>query len=308
MKVSRRKNAYQIALIPMLVFLISWLVWTQHKILFTTKTEASSPDHQQIVPESHRGLSLIPPSAESDRITSDYNLTNTFGLNRWTSNGPELVDILSVAIAQSNPTTIYAGDLVSGVYKSTNDGASWNLVSTGLPAVSGGIDALAVDPGNPNIVYAGTGPFNNGVYKSTNGGLSWSPSNSGLPASALDIEALAVDPNNPSIIYVATSVYGVFKSTNAGANWTQTGVFPGPITSSALAIDPGNTNIIYAGTQALGAFKSTNGGTTWTQIGLTDLLRVEALAIDTKNTSIIYAAAFDKGVYKSINGGTSGTQ
>jgi len=66
--------------------------------------------------------------------------------------------------------------------------------------------ALAIDPKNPSIIYAGT--YGGGVFESTNGGASWSAINSGL--TNLDVLALAIDPKNPSIIYAGTYGGGVF--------------------------------------------------------------------------------------------------
>src|SRR2546422_1378767 len=79
-----------------------------------------------------------------------------------------------LAIAPTTPTTLYAGTNGGGVFKSTNLGASWSAVNTGL--TSPGVLALAVDPATPTILYAGTGGAGGAfVFMSTDGGGSWSP-------------------------------------------------------------------------------------------------------------------------------------
>jgi photosystem II stability/assembly factor-like uncharacterized protein len=75
----------------------------------------------------------------------------------------------------SNSQTIYAGT-GGGVWKSTNGGASWVAVSSGLTDMN--VYALAVDPSNPQLIYAGT--FEGVVWKSSNGGASWAAFSSKL--------------------------------------------------------------------------------------------------------------------------------
>ena len=112
---------------------------------------------------------------------------------------------------------VYVG--TGGVFKNrgirsyhTSGGANWNGSSAGLGNIL--VQALAIDPANPSIVYAGT--LGGGVFKSTNGGANWAEFNAGLTNT--EVRALAIDPTNPSILYAGTDGDGVFKSTDSGAN------------------------------------------------------------------------------------------
>jgi photosystem II stability/assembly factor-like uncharacterized protein len=115
---------------------------------------------------------------------------------------------------------------------------------------------------------------------------------------------------NPMTIYAATN-NGVFKTTDGGANWTQTDSGLGAMASEvfSLAIDPSNPATLYAGTRGGGIFKSTNGGQTWAPAnnGLIDDI-ILSIAIDPTNPNTIYCgtawSAFygDKGVFKSTDG------
>src|SRR5206468_3479505 len=105
----------------------------------------------------------------------------------------------------------------------------------------GFITALAVDPQNPNTVYAGT--IGGGVFKSANGGASWSAANFGLTAA--DVRALAVDPRNPSTVYAGTNGAGVFKSTNGGASWSAANSGLTATDVHALAVDPQSPSTVY---------------------------------------------------------------
>jgi photosystem II stability/assembly factor-like uncharacterized protein len=193
-----------------------------------------------------------------------------------------------------------------------------NLWTTGGPE-GGVVQALAVDPANSAVVYAGT-EFG-GVFKSLNGGRTWKAANRGLATGAVgafnetvdtNVAALAIDPSAPETIYAGTGD-GVFKSTDGGESWTARNeglTATEPYTGlpyrlvSAIAIDPTAPATLYAGT-IRGVFKSVDGGTSW--IGHA-LQSVSALAIDPVVPSTVYAASSlfgGGGVYKSTDGGSS---
>jgi photosystem II stability/assembly factor-like uncharacterized protein len=138
---------------------------------------------------------------------------NSAGLSGFTS-----VDIL--AIDPRNPSTLYvrAGDRIrcppqrvpvpggfdgcGWLYKTTNGGTSWSLLNSGLPNF---ITDLAIDPQNPNTLYAGS---SFGVFRSVDGGANWNALNSGL--TSLSVSALAISPNDPNTVYAGTADAGVF--------------------------------------------------------------------------------------------------
>ena len=157
--------------------------------------------------------------------------------------------IVSLAIAPTTPTaTFYAGTYGGGVFKSINEGGTWNAVNSGLASTN--VRALAIDPVTPTSLYAGT--FG-GVFKSSNGGITWSKVNSGLTST--DILALAIAPTTPTAtVYAGTSGGGVFQSTDGGASWAAVGGLADALkTVFSLAIDP-VTGTVYAGTYGGGVF------------------------------------------------------
>jgi len=131
------------------------------------------------------------------------------GFNVWTSIGPEGGNVSALAIDPATPATLYAGTS-GGVFKSTDGGANWSAVNTGLTATN--IQALAIDPATPTTLYAGT--WGGGVFKSTNGGESWSAVNTGLTNT--DVRALAIDPDTPATLYAGTWGGGVFSIQQGG--------------------------------------------------------------------------------------------
>lgn len=200
------------------------------------------------------------------------------------------------------PDEYYFGACGGGIWKSTNGGEDWKNVSDGFLRTSS-VGALAIDPTNPDIVYAGTGERDirgnisngDGLYKTTDGGKTWQ--HIGLKECDT-ISRIVIDPKNPNTVYVAAlgHVYvkrdlatgkvtadpnrGVYKSTDGGKTWNRI-LFRDAVSGAVdLTIDPSNPNVIYAalweawrtpymlnsGGPGSGLFKSTDGGTTWKEI------------------------------------------
>src|SRR5262249_40418283 len=99
--------------------------------------------------------------------------------NSWTGGaGPEGGQIMALTIDPITPTTLYAGLWARGLFKSTNGGATWNLINTGLTSTFPTVNTVAIDPASPNTIYAGTSY--DGIFKSTNAGANWIAINNGL--------------------------------------------------------------------------------------------------------------------------------
>jgi photosystem II stability/assembly factor-like uncharacterized protein len=263
------------------------------------------------------------------------------GVAPWISRGPSNIGgrITTMAISQQNPDIIYIGAADGGVLKSTNAGVNWTPLTDDLPSLSMG--AVAVDPTNHEIVYAGTGEANSsgdsydgvGMFKSTNGGASWFYI--GLEQTR-HIGKIVIDPGNPNIIYIAAmgTLYtgntwrGVYKSTNAGGSWNRV-LFVNDSTGVVdIAINPQNTNVLmaaawqrmrgpqgrrYVGGIHTGMYRTTDAGLTWTLLtnGLPPSapnVGRPAVAIAPSNPLIAYVAYADDpgnffGCYKTTNGG-----
>ncbi|HET7218941.1 MAG TPA: hypothetical protein VFJ02_12885 [Vicinamibacterales bacterium] len=152
------------------------------------------------------------------------------------------------------------------------------------PAVMGGrVDDIAVEEGNPSVIYVGyaTG----GIWKTTNNGTTWTPIFDQYPVSSIgDIE---IAPSNPNIIYVGTGEAnnrqsssfgaGVYKSTDGGKKFEYVGLKETQ-SIAKIVVHPKDANIVYVaaighlfGPNAeRGLFKSTDGGKTWTNAKFID--------------------------------------
>ncbi|MFZ4591991.1 MAG: T9SS type A sorting domain-containing protein [Ignavibacteria bacterium] len=184
--------------------------------------------------------------------------------------------------------------------------SNWTLA--GPINIEGRITTIAIDPANPQIVYAGSA--NGGVWKSTNFCLTWTSIFDNQNTSS--IGALAIDPTNTNIIYCGTgeanslrSHYpgtGMYKSTNGGTSWTFIGL-PNSFNIGNIAINPTNTQEIYSAvlgatrrkTLERGLYKSTNGGLNWTNtLFISDSVGVVDVAIDPTNPNKLFAAAWER--------------
>jgi photosystem II stability/assembly factor-like uncharacterized protein len=236
----------------------------------------------------------------------------------WASIGPEGGTVYTLVIDPQNAATIYAGSEQGGVFKSTDRGAHWSPTNSGLPlfgdAEFGGpfVQALAVNPQNSSVLYAGVAvrnfflePTGRGVFRSDDGGTSWRAVTAGIENRV--IYAIAIDPQTPATVYASGAIGTsnttvLFKTTDGGITWTALSSLTGTGTWS-LAIDPLASATVYAAGLG-GVFKTTDGGSTWTQMndGLTTA-NVAKLALDPSDSTVIYAATRGGGVFKSVAGG-----
>lgn len=231
--------------------------------------------------------------------------------------GPEGGHIVSLQVDRTDPDIMYAGTWGSGVYRSQDGGATWQLASEGLDVFY--INSLALHPGNSAILYAGTQL--GGVYKTTDSGETWTPT--GFMFDQAIVYDLEIDHNAPDTVYAATrrpstltSGGGVYKTTDGGTTWTPAnsglseevdGDTNYGIYIYDLAIDPNNSNILYLASHGLGVYKSTNAGGSWVQkkSGLTDL-STRSVVVDPDNSNNVYVGTWHStGVFKSTNGSDS---
>ncbi len=185
------------------------------------------------------------------------------------------------------------------IAKSTNQGASWQIISPGTQQIT--FNSLAVDPTNSNVVYAGGYWYNDiannysyELLKSGDGGMNWTEKVEGMIGNGR-INILVIDPVAPYIIYAGAN-NALYKSLNGADSWTNMG----RIGVTSLLVDPVSTNVIYAGAYD-GVSRSLNGGSNWSQMneGLT-VTNTTALALDPVQTNRIYAATYGGGIFTYV--------
>jgi hypothetical protein len=194
--------------------------------------------------------------------------------------------------AKAHLDTYYVAPWIGGVFKTTNNGTTFEPVFDRERTLS--VGAIAIAHANPDIVWVGTGDAftarssiaGDGVYKSTDAGKTWR--NMGLGDSQ-HIARIAIDPANPDIVYVAAmghlystnSERGLYKTTDGGAHWERVLTVSDRVGVIDLVMHPTNSSILYAATYekdrmpwqivnggpGSGIYKSIDAGKTWTKLG-----------------------------------------
>ncbi len=230
-----------------------------------------------------------------------------------------------IAINPSNPNVVLVaavGDFYSdnpngGVWRTGDGGRTWQHTLSVGPQ-SGGSD-IAIDPSNPNIVFAGiwqvrrvpwslsSGGPADGLYRSGDGGKSWAKlSGHGLPGGLMGRIGLAIAPSNPRRVYaLIQSKAGIlWRSDDSGDTWrlmtTNTLVNQRPFYFSHLAVDPKNPDHVFAVSEMMS--ESKNGGKTFKKIADEIHVDYHAIWIDPSNANRIIVGE-DGGYALSVNAG-----
>lgn len=221
----------------------------------------------------------------------------TFGVPRVAVSGRVSTVVLDPGYNGTSNQTVYIGAAQGGVWRSRDNGATWTPLTDDQPSLAMG--AIAIDPTNPNIIYAGTGEahlsgdsyYGAGLLKSIDGGATWTQivgpvsTRDPKPPAFLNatFHALVVDPMAPSTVYAVTEEGSVSSAT-------------------------GYASRAQIGDQ--GIWKSTDGGMTWRNLNPPNLSALNKtgtdLLLDPRNTSRVFAAMYGLGVYRSNNGGEPG--
>ncbi len=196
--------------------------------------------------------------------------------------------------------------------KAVNPISDWSSIGPASHGTLGGrlpgqgrINAIAVDPNDEDVWYVGAPA--GGIWKSIDAGASWVNLFEDFPQ--IGVSGIAIDPNNSDIIYIATGdddaadsySVGVFKSTNGGATWQQTGLNPSNSTINSLmseiVVDPSNSSIVWVATND-GLYKSIDAGANWE---LKRAGNIKDFKLKPGDSNTVYAVT-NSAYYKSTNG------
>ncbi|MEN8204144.1 MAG: T9SS type A sorting domain-containing protein [Bacteroidota bacterium] len=209
-----------------------------------------------------------------------------FAINSGLETGSKIINV--IAVHPDSADIVYIGTFSDGIYKSIDGGLSWETVNNGLG--SSDIRSIAIDPENPDILYAGSGN-GSGIYKSINGGDLWTESNYGLQlkcASYLSpfgkgAEGMDLDSRNP---------LADFQDYNS-SGWTKV---------LDMVIDPSNTRNIYAADYSTGIHYSGDGGASWARINSGIALRTPTCLSISGDGTVLYAGISGDGVLRMVLG------
>ena len=252
------------------------------------------------------------PGAAQPATGGIHPLVAGLSTTNWEWLGPDNIGgrIRSILIHPAATNIMWIGSVGGGVWKTTNSAASWFACDDWMANLA--IGCLALDPTDPNVLYAGTGEgFGNadairgaGVFKSIDGGSNWTQLTNTSYALQNDINRLAICPTNHLILLAATG-NGIWRSDNGGTNWTQT------CNSNAVkqvAFHPTDGSRAIATPDGIGLY-STNAGLIWTAAtGLGTTGRIE-FAYAPSSPNLVYASQDTNGgsIFLSTNAGVTYT-
>jgi photosystem II stability/assembly factor-like uncharacterized protein len=195
----------------------------------------------------------------------------------------------AILLDPTNPEIVYA--LPGSIRKSYDGGRTWQTIMNGIqPLLDTRVSSLAIDPNNPNVLYAGLGGFFGGpLYKSVDGGANWLNISGNDPYLGSGIISIAIDPNNSNTVFVGTAGPGVvLRSTNAGMTWNLTGLGETGQLISTILIALHDPPVIYVGGTFIGVTRSLDAGQTWTPFnnGLDDSTNCMRLVSDNQSGNL----------------------
>jgi photosystem II stability/assembly factor-like uncharacterized protein len=223
------------------------------------------------------------------------------GGKTWRDSGLAGHAVRAVAQAASDPAMLVAGAL-DGVFLSRDSGESWQRITPVGDAELRNFDSLAIDPRDPQIIYAGTFHL---PWKTVDGGAHWSAIHAGMIDDS-DVLSLVTDRENPRRIF-ASACSGIYRSNNGGGGWEKLEGIPySARRTPVIRQDAARPKILYAGTTE-GLWRTADGGASWRRISPGSLV-INSMVIvpgDGGGESRVLLGTEQHGVLASDDGGAS---
>ncbi len=332
------------------IFVIAGIVVSffdsSHASDYSSSERITAPEGTEQIPADWMDMQRIYPQGKikeasylaAMRQARDMHMDNLSRSDvNWQFAGPTNIGgrITDIEMPAGSYSTIYIGAASGGLFKTTNNGSTWENVFIGSATLP--VGDIAIDPNNTDVIWAGTGEANassqsvrgDGIYKSTDGGVTWQ--NMGLDHSAY-FGRIIVDYSNSNKVFAAVcgNLYtpdgnrGIYRTLDGGITWQKVLFINDSVSGIEIVQHPTNPNILYAGMwermrglnyrrsfgPGSGIWKSMDGGETWTELsdGLPHSNEVGriGLAISHSSPEILYAfidMEYEIAIYKTINNG-----
>src|SRR5437773_6312361 len=318
---TRELRGLMVAICTLVMVITSLSAWA-------VRAEKSVPDQEPGTAQTPAGspsptpTRTVTPAPTPSPTPTPINLSTDPMLKRFifrgigpASMGGRIDDIAAV---DSNPYVYYVGFATGGVWKTTNNGTTFQPIFDIYSTAS--IGDIAIAPSNADIVWVGTGEANNrqsssfgvGICKSTDGGKTFTKM--GLENSQT-IARIVIDPKNPDTVYVAVLGHlfgpnkerGIYKTSDGGKTWNNVKFIDEDTGFTDLVIDQSDSKTLYAasyqrrrtswgfngGGPGSGIWKTIDAGKTWKRLdgnGLPEgLLGRVGIDVSRSNPNVIYA-------------------
>ena len=221
------------------------------------------------------------------------------GGQSWKSNAEmEGQSIRALTASVSDPKTLVAGTL-KGVYRSTDGGVRWELISPEGSKEIHEVESIAIDPVDPRIIYAGTWHL---PWKTIDGGQHWNSIKEGVIEDS-DVFSIIVDPKEPKVVY-ASACSGIYKSENSGGRFKKVQGIPSTARRTRVLMqDPNHLETVYAGTTE-GLWRTDDSGANWVRTTGPELI-VNDVYVDPADSTHVLIATDRGGVLTSHDRGNS---
>ena len=206
----------------------------------------------------------------------------------------------ALSIAASDPKILVVGAL-DGIYRSRNGGHDWERISPENHAEIKNVESVAIDPVNPDVIYAGTWHL---PWKTEDGGKTWHNIKKGVIDDS-DVFSIVIDPSQPANLFIS-ACSGIYRSESAGEMFRKIQGIPySARRTRMLQMDPTDHNVVYAGTTE-GLWKTTDAGVTWKRMTGSNIV-INDVLIDPRRSSRVLLATDRSGVLASDDGGVTFT-
>jgi photosystem II stability/assembly factor-like uncharacterized protein len=256
-------------------------------------------DHISVDPQDSNRIYVSAWSVSSQQIGEIFRTRD--GGRTWdTLSAMHGKSIRAMAMYKGDSHVLVAGAL-DGVFRSKDGGNTWERLSPANSADIKNIESIAVDPKDPNTVYAGTWHL---AWKTSDSGANWQHINKGMIDDS-DVFSVIVDHDNPAVVF-ASACSGIYKSETAGNLFTKIQGIPfSARRTRVLKQDPTNEKIVYAGTTE-GLWKSTDLGKVWKRVSNPEVV-VNDVLIDPRDSNRVLLATDRSGVMASTDGASNWT-
>ena len=255
-------------------------------------------DH--IVVDPADANTMLVAAWKADRPEGGLWVSHDAGKSWSLSQGLHGQSIRAFIQAPSDPRMFFAGTL-DGVFRSTDAGATWTLISPPGSHEIHEVESVAVDPVDPNIIYAGTWHL---PWKTEDGGKNWHGIKKGMIDDS-DVFSIIIDPAKRDTVFLS-ACSGIYKSESAGELFEKIKGIPSTARRTRVLMqDPVNHDVVYAGTTE-GLYKTVDGGKTFKLMTEPDVI-VNDVYVDTKDPKRVLLATDRGGVLASDDAGTSFT-